>query len=262
MAERLQWFREPPASWLHWEPVRGGLQAHRSLAERFPAAQCLVSAHDSRRALEAVRGPGRRSWNPLQWARASGPTAADAHTQVAMLWANMALHQVARPQPLLRQWHSQIQTDGFLMFSCLGPDSLRELRAVYARAGWPDPAHAFTDMHDWGDMLVHGGFAEPVMDMERISLSYSGAGPLLDELRTLGRNLSTHRFGALRGRAWRGALERAIERDMPRSEDGRLVLTFEVIYGHAFKAAARPPRSDTQSVSVDDMRSMLRGRRL
>ncbi|MBT9550960.1 MAG: biotin synthase [Hydrogenophaga sp.] len=259
MIDRLQWFRDPPASWLHWEPVLGGLQAHRTLAERLPAARCQVAAHDTPRALEATREPARRSWNPLQWKR--GHVAAGVDTPVAMLWANMALHQVARPQPLLRQWHGQIQTDGFLMFSCLGPDSLRELRAVYARAGWPDPAHAFTDMHDWGDMLVHNGFAEPVMDMERISLSYSGAGPLLDELRSLGRNLNTARFGALRGRAWRQELEQAIDQGLPRSEDGRLLLTFEVIYGHAFKAAPRPPRGDSQSVSMDEMRAMLRDRR-
>jgi malonyl-CoA O-methyltransferase len=110
-------------------------------------------------------------------------------------------------------------------------------------------------------MLVHNGFAEPVMDMERISLSYSGAGPLLDELRSLGRNLNTARFGALRGRVWRQELERAIDQGLPRSEDGRLLLTFEVIYGHAFKAAPRPPRGDSQSVSMDEMRAMLRDRR-
>ena len=116
-------------------------------------------------------------------------------------------------------------------------------------------------MHDWGDMLVHNGFAEPVMDMERISLSFSGAGPLLDELRSLGRNLNAGRFGALRGRAWRRSLERAIDQGLPRSEDGRLLLTFEVIYGHAFKATPRPRRSDSQSVSMDEMRAMLRDRR-
>ncbi len=261
MVDRLQWFRDPPGSWLHWEPVQGGLQAHRSLVERLPGAQCHVAAHDMPRALAATKEPFRRSWNPLQWGRMHGPSAAESGTQVTMLWANMALHQVARPQPLLRQWHRQIQHDGFLMFSCLGPDSLRELRAVYARAGWPDPTHPFTDMHDWGDMLVHNGFAEPVMDMERISLSYSGAGPLLDELRSLGRNLNAARFEALRGRGWRQALERAIEQGLPRAEDGRLLLTFEVVYGHAFKAAPRPQRGDSQSVSVDEMRAMLRDRR-
>ena len=89
-----------------------------------------------------------------------------------MLWANMALHMAADPQALIAQWHRALATDGFLMFSCLGPDTLRELRALYAALGWPPAGHEFTDMHDWGDMLVHAGFAEPVMDMERIVLTW------------------------------------------------------------------------------------------
>jgi malonyl-CoA O-methyltransferase len=59
------------------------------------------------------------------------------------------------------------------MFSCFGPDTLRELREHLPVAlGWPAPAHEFTDMHDWGDMLAQAGFAEPVMDMERITLTF------------------------------------------------------------------------------------------
>jgi malonyl-CoA O-methyltransferase len=94
-----------------------------------------------------------------------------------MLWANMQLHMAADPQALIAQWQQALEVDGFLMFSCLGPDTLRELRAVYAALGWPPPAHEFTDMHDWGDMLVASGFAEPVIDMERITLSCASWAP-------------------------------------------------------------------------------------
>lgn len=178
-----------------------------------------------------------------------------------MVWANMALHHEPLPLPLLKRWHGLIRTNGFLMFSCLGPDTLRELRAVYARQGWPDPAHAFTDMHDWGDMLVQSGFAEPVMDMERITLSYSSAEVLLQELRELGRNLHADRFAALRGRSWRAGLIQALDAGLPRSDDGRLLLTFEVIYGHAFKPVPRVPLGTSQSVSMDQMRAMLKAGR-
>ena len=111
-----------------------------------------------------------------------------------MVWANMCLHNHADPLALMQQWHSHLATDGFLMFSCLGPDTLQQLRAVYAANGWPEPCHQFTDMHDWGDMLVQAGFAEPVMDMERITLTYSSPESLLQELRELGRNLHMNRF--------------------------------------------------------------------
>lgn len=262
MVERLQWFRDPPASWLHWEPVLGGLEAHRQLVERLPQAQAHVWLEDQGALERLGLEPARRGWARLPWMRqGKGLALANADTTVAMVWANMALHNVALPQTLLRQWHRQVEVGGFLMFSCLGPDSLAELRTVYAREGWPAPAHSFTDMHDWGDMLVHGGFAEPVMDMERITLTFSSAAAMLEELRGLGRNLNAARDPGLHGRGWRQRLEQAIERHGARAEDGRLRLSFEITYGHAFKAQPRPARGDSQSVSVDDMRAMLRSRK-
>ena len=155
-----------------------------------------------------------------------------------MLWANMVLHDAAAPEALIAQWHRALATDGFLMFSCLGPDTLRELRGLYQALGWPPAGHEFTDMHDWGDMLVHAGFAEPVMDMERITLTYETPARLLQDLRELGRNLHPQRFAALRGRAGSRQLEREW-RTAGRAAQGRLALTFEIIYGHAMKAQAQ-----------------------
>lgn len=261
MAERLPWFREKPSSWLHWEPVLGGLQGHRRVREWLPQARCHIAAEQMAQAMQATQDPAARSWNPASWLRAKTPATATGDTRVGMLWANMALHLEPRPLALLQRWHAHIETQGFLMFSCLGPDTLRELRALYARAGWPEPTQPFTDMHDWGDMLVHSGFAEPVMDMERITLSYSAAGPLLQDLRLLGRNLHQARFAGWRGRGWHQALCQRIEAELPRDRDGRLLLTLEVIYGHAFKPVPRVPMGSTASVSVDEMRTLLKAGR-
>ena len=239
----------------------GGLEAHRSLSGRLPEARCLVAAEDPRVTGFLRTESGRTLRSFLPWRKAGTPVAASEDSRVAMLWANMVLHQESRPQNLLRRWHRHIEVGGFLMFSCLGPDSLSELRTVYQGQGWPPPSHGFTDMHDWGDMLVQAGFAEPVMDMERITLTYSTAAAMLDELRSFGRNLGTARFASLRGRGWRPRLESAIEQHGPRDADGRLSLGFEIIYGHAFKSAPRPRPGDSQSVSVDEMRAMLRNRR-
>jgi malonyl-CoA O-methyltransferase len=175
-----------------------------------------------------------------------------------MVWANMLLHQSTDPQALIAQWHRALDVNGFLMFSCFGPDTLRELRAAFAAQGWPAPAHEFTDMHDWGDMLVEAGFAEPVMDMERITLSYATPERLLAELRELGRNFSAHRFPGLRGRRWYAQLLDVLRSLARPEEEGRLVMTFEVVYGHALKP---PPRAKVQAVSqidLHDMRAMLR----
>ncbi|MDP3135508.1 MAG: biotin synthase, partial [Burkholderiaceae bacterium] len=118
------------------------------------------------------------------------------------------------------------------------------------------------DMHDWGDMLVAAGFAEPVMDMERIVLTYDSPARLLDELRELGRNLHPARHPALRGKGWRAGLEAGLMRHLARpAQDGRLALTFEIVYGHALKAAPRIRVAGESAVPLQDMRAMLLGNR-
>ncbi len=197
-------------------------------------------------------------WSPARWSAAAPRFGVPPEGSVQMLWSNMALHMAADPQALITQWHRALAVDGYLMFSCLGPDTLRELHALYAELGWPAAGHAMTDMHDWGDMLVHAGFAEPVMDMERITLTFATPERLLQELRGLGRNLHPQRFPALRGRHWRQRLEEALAQRLadPRHE-GQLALTFEVVYGHAFKPAPRVRVEGSSAVSLQDMRAML-----
>ena len=256
MADRLQWIKRDPQAWADWEPVRGGLHAHGLVRKRYPQARVQIVEPQPDR-MRMARDRLARSW----WRRGGGTEfGAPAAGSVQMVWANMQLHMAADPQVLLRQWHEALAVDGFLMFSCFGPDTLGELRDVYQAAGWPPPAHEFTDMHDWGDMLVHGGFAEPVMDMERIRLSFDTPERLLEELHGLGANLHVGRFPALRGRGWPRRLEAAIAQGM-RGADGKFTLTFEVIYGHALKPAPRARVGERSAVSLDDMRAMLQADR-
>lgn len=258
MEERLQWMTLKPASWLHWEPLRGGVQAQALLERRYPNSACFVLEPQVERARVASKLIAKSWWNIRHWIGPKlhfGPPS----EPVQMLWANMALHMASDPQALITQWHRLLASDGFLMFSCLGPDTLGQLRGVYAQQGWPLPSHDFTDMHDWGDMLVGAGFAEPIMDMERITLSYSSPEALLDELRQLGRNLSVHRFAGLRGRGWKERWMDAVRAGLaPTGADGRLSLTFEVVYGHAFKPKPRLNVAPVTSISLDEMRAALR----
>jgi malonyl-CoA O-methyltransferase len=254
MEDRLQWIRLEPKAWAHWEPVRGGLEAHALLQRRYRSASCLIYESNTERELVARQRLSRPWWRRLAGADSTVGPLPDGSVQ--MLWANMALHMAPYPQRIIADWHRALASDGFLMFSCLGPDTLRELRAVYGRLGWPPPAHDFTDMHDWGDMLVHGGFAEPVMDMERITLTWESPARLLEELRELGANLHPERFAAMRGRGWRTRLERELSSALA-GPDGRLALTFEIIYGHALKPAPRVRVSEQSAISLRDMRALL-----
>jgi malonyl-CoA O-methyltransferase len=112
-------------------------------------------------------------------------------------------------------------------------------------------------MHDWGDMLVQAGFAEPVMDMERITLTYATPESLLAEFRLLGRNLHRDRFAGLRGKQWLAQLQSALLSLAKPEQNGRLSLTVEVIYGHALKPLPRLKVRSESSVSLQDMRTLL-----
>ena len=259
MLDRLQWIKLQPKSWAHWGAVRGGLKTHAKLAAKYPKSECFVIQAQLNQAQAAIKIIANSWWKALL------PGAKKTHfsypppASVDMLWANMALHEASAPQALLAQWHQALRVGGFLMFSCLGPDTAIELRALYQQLGWPPAGHDLTDMHDWGDMLVQAGFAEPVMDMERITLTFETPARLLAELAELGRNFHPARFAGLRGRAWRTKLEQALAQRLAVAPDGRLSLTFEVIYGHALKPVPKVKVSSLSAVSVQDMRSMLAG---
>lgn len=251
MAQRLDWLVQRPRAWLSWNPALGGLLAQQAVAARYPEAQLQLLDEQGRpQAPHAIPCPQSHAL-PLD-APLMVPGQAD------WLWANMALHLYAQPQALLACWRDWLRPDGLLFFSCLGPDTLQELRRVYEVLGWPAPHQPYTDMHDWGDQVVEAGFAAPVLDMERLTLSYPSAGRLLQDLREGGRNLHLQRAEGLRGRSHRQRLLQALEQHLPRNAQGQLCLTVEVIYGHAVRAAPRLPVAASTTVALDDMRTLLR----
>jgi malonyl-CoA O-methyltransferase len=132
-----------------------------------------------------------------------------------------------------------------LMFSCFGPDTLKELRIAFAEVDQTPHALPFVDMHDFGDMLVEVGFSTPVMDMETITLTYETTDKLLADVRALGGNpLSTRRRSLIGRAAWNRAMQKL---ESSRRADGRIALTFEVIYGHAFRPV---PRTTSRGESI------------
>jgi malonyl-CoA O-methyltransferase len=156
---------------------------------------------------------------------------------IDLVWSNLALHWHPQPDRVFAEWRRVLRVDGLLMFSNFGPDTFRELRAAFAELDETPHALPFVDMHDFGDQLVEAGFSTPVMDMERITVTYDTAAALLADARALGGNpLATRRRGLIGRAAWR-RFEQALERG--RRGDGKLALTFEVIYGHAFRPAPR-----------------------
>lgn len=148
-----------------------------------------------------------------------------ANGSLGLAWSNLVLHWLDDPLPAFRELQRVLEVGGLLMFSALGPDTLKELCAAGATT-----LRRFHDMHDLGDMLMAAGFADPVMDMERIELSYASPRGLLRDQRLLGvRDGLLGPMGFREGRRVFRAWENA-------RRDGRLPATFEIVYGHAWKA--------------------------
>jgi malonyl-CoA O-methyltransferase len=154
-----------------------------------------------------------------------------------LVWSNLALHWHPQPDRVFAEWRRALRVEGLLMFSNFGPDTFRELRTAFAALDETPHTLPFVDMHDFGDQLVEAGFSTPVMDMEQITVTYDTAEALLADVRAFGGNPLATRRRSLIGRAgWQRMLD-ALESG--RRADGKLGLSFEVIYGHAFRPAPR-----------------------
>jgi malonyl-CoA O-methyltransferase len=151
-----------------------------------------------------------------------------------LVWCNMALHW-SEPLAAFREFERVLAPEGLLMFSTLGPDTLKELRAAVGG----ERIHPFIDMHDLGDMLVAAGFSSPVMDMEMLTFTYASGETLLADLRASGQTCArADRTRGLSGRAF----GKRLRDELPASA------SFEVVYGHAWKA--RPARNQAKTVRV------------
>ncbi len=261
MAERLPLVRRTPSRVLCWDAaLGGGLDA---LAATYPQAQLFAVEPAPTGAAVPRTGFAWPAWlAPLLGQRRPARQLAAQDVPPAgceLLWSNMGLHFEHDPPALLQRWQQAVAVDGFLMFSTLGPGTLQALQAVYTQQSWGSPLAPLVDMHDLGDMLVQAGFADPVMDQETLTLTWPDAASALAELRGLGGNADPSRHAGLRTPRWRAQLLQALQaRAMP---DGRIALAFELVYGHAFRAAPRERAASQTRVPLDDMRALVRAGR-
>jgi len=235
----------------HLDPIRieprrivdlgcGTGQSFAAMGKRFPRAE-LIGLDFSAAMLRHARR--RTGW--FRRAFASGAArlvCADAerlplaHASVDFVFSNLAL-QWCRPEPAFAEAARVLPTGGLFMFSTLGPDTLKELRAALSTIDGASHVHEFVDMHDLGDTLVGCGFAEPVMEMEVLTLEYACVGDLARDLKSTGAHnaLAQRARGLVTPRRWK----RVVEAYEERRRSGALPATYEIIYGHAWKAAPR-----------------------
>lgn len=237
--ERLQFVRTKPG--LILDAGCGTGSAENALARRFPDSR-VVGLDIAPGMLRAARA--RRPWWRRMVSRRNPHFVCGDNEQLPLrpeiagvIWSNLAYQWANDLQAVFAECRRVLKPGGLLTFTTFGPDTLRELREAFA--GDPGRTHVnrFIDMHDIGDMLLGAGFADPVMDMEYLTLTYEAVPMLLRDLKALGaRNANLDRNRALTGRSVMRDLERRYEAFR---RDGRLPATFEVIYGHAWKPEPR-----------------------
>ena len=171
-----------------------------------------------------------------------------ADDSMDLICSNLAFQWASDPVLLYKECLRVLRPEGLLMFTTFGPDTLHELRSAWAEVD--DDAHVspFMDMHDLGDILINSGYAAPVMDVERITLTYGRVDDLMRDLKSIGaHNAVTRRRRELTGKARMQAMRDAYEGF--RSE-GVLPATYEVVYGHAW-APEKKQAPRQASVSLD-----------
>ena len=256
-------------------------EAQRELALRYPKARrvaldlalpMLAAARDRVRArgspLTRLAGfvRGAREPPPPDWVCGDIAALPFAPGAFDLVWSNLALQWINDLPRAIKEFRRVLKVGGLASFTTFGPDTLKELRAAFADVDRHTHVSRFVDMHDIGDLLVEAGFADPVMDMEYVTLTYTDGAALMRDLRAIGATNAT--IGRPRGLMGRERWRRTLAALDGMRRDGRIPATFEVIYGHAWKVAPketaegtadRPVRAPAARVGGGEASVMTRG---
>ena len=253
MLSRLEYIKYQPDVIL--DAGSGTGYGSQQLAKRYPNSQLI--AMDIAWAMLSHARPNTVWWQrllPLLQQRAYY-VCADVeqipikNESVSMIWSNLALQWCNDLEHTFAEMHRILRTDGLVMFSTFGPDTLKELRQSFAQVDAFSHVNRFIDMHDIGDLLVHNGFSTPVMDMEYITLTYPDVTSVMRDLKAIGAHNVTQ--GRNQGLMGKNKWQKAIAEYEKLRCDGKLPATYEVVYGHAWKPQSR------QSVLTPETRRQL-----
>ncbi|MBB6093111.1 malonyl-CoA O-methyltransferase [Povalibacter uvarum] len=233
LIERLDVVRLDPSVVLDLGAATG--QGSRALKDRYPRAR--VVAVDLSTAMLREARKKQRLFRRFQRVAADAARLPLARESADLVFSNLMLQWCNDPDAIFRESRRVLRPNGLLTFASLGPDSLRELRGAWAAVDERTHVHRFIDMHDLGDALVRTGFAEPVMDTERLTITYSNVETLFGELRRTGstnqaQGRPRHLTGRSAGQRLREACDRALVENV-------LPVTLEIVYGHAWAGQTR-----------------------
>jgi len=235
LLERLDLMATTPARLLDLGCGTG--RPTRAMMKRYPKAQ-VIGADLAPGMLRVARRHQRWFGAKAQWVCAEATQLPFADASCDLLYASLLLQWCEDLDTTLLEWRRLLKPHGLLLFSTLGPDTLKELRAAWSSVDEYNHVNRFLDMHDVGDALIRAGFVEPVMDVEHMTLTYMDAPALMRDLKNIGaHNVTAGRRRGLMGRGRLAAFSAAYERFR---HEGRLPATYEVVYGTAWAPKFMP----------------------
>lgn len=218
----------------------------RALSQRYASAQVIALDVSQLMLREARRHQG--------WLRKFARIAGDAaslplkDSSVDLVFSNLMLQWCNEPHRVFAEIARVLRPGGLLTFTTLGPDTLKELRAAWRQIDARTHVNRFIDMHDLGDALMRSGFADPVMDTERLTVTYGSFELLAEDLKKSGsRNINADRPRGLTGRRALSGLREELEKSR---REGVLPATLEVVYGHAWAGERRRAAAGNGEVRV------------
>jgi malonyl-CoA O-methyltransferase len=212
----------------------------RLLRKRFRRAH-IVSLDASRRmAARAQAGRGWFSRSSAVQADANRLPFADGAFDLVV--ANQLLPWLPDAGAVFSETARVLRAGGVFAFATLGPDSLLALGRAWAAVDEEPHVHRFLDMHDIGDGLVRAGLGDPVLDVDRLTVSYEDVDGLFADLARAGaRNALAERPHGLTGRRRFAAMKQAL---VDTAIDERIVFDLELVYGHCWGSGPKKDPAD------------------
>jgi len=176
---------------------------------------------------------------------------------VDFIYSSLSLQWCNDVERVFKEWKRVLKPGGMLLFSTLGPDTLKELRQCWQAVDGGEHVHGFMDMHNIGDALLSAGFAEPVMDVDNYTLTYSSVIDLMRDLKTLGAvNASHNKTKTLTGKR---RIKQLAEQYENYRQDARLPASYEVVFGHAWKSESKTAEVQVSFSAIDHHRNRQHG---
>ncbi|MBL4801543.1 MAG: methyltransferase domain-containing protein [Emcibacter sp.] len=179
-----------------------------------------------------------------------------------LVLSNLSLHWVNDLPGCLAQIKQSLKPDGLFLGALFGGESLTELRQclleaeMNIRGGASPRVSPFVDVRDAGSLLQRAGFALPVVDTDRITVTYENAFKLMQELQGMGESNILHkRFKGLTSPRLLTECAKVYQQKFT-DHRGRINVTFDIVYMMGWaphESQQKPLKPGQGKVSLTDV---------